>query len=524
MNKIKSMLKRAILLLIVVFTNIFFTSAQTDFQPMYWGGEIFKPASGTTFHTIGNWNEGILLQSKTSAKIFTSGKTFVQRVDNMTLLPQYTKEIKLESSKGNKPLEYQVMTRMGENPILFATYFNKDKNKIELYGRKYDLEGEPIEKDKKIAEFSASRKQQIEAMNFVASEDSTSMLTYFTEKFDKYENEKIDFHLFDKNLEERWNRNIEFPYKGKNFQISRVKLAPNGRVYLLVKVYKEQENQKKANIFRYGVVTFSGDTSLIEDYGIELGNEFINDIDFSIDSVGNVVCAGLYSSLGLTNASGSFFIKIDRDKKQITEQVLTPFEADFAAQFNEGNRFRNRSEISDFKMDHLVHFKDGSYALVAEQFIFDEVCYTDFRTGMISCTNYYYYNNIVVVKMLNNGDVEWAANIPKFQESVNDFGIYSSYAFGVSGNAMYFVFNENEDNLKINDQREMQAMTKIRGAIQVVCKLNSNGSFSRKALSGDKKKSNFYFIPENSSQISENSLLLMSFTNNKFRLGVLPLE
>ena len=70
----------------------------------------------------------------------------------------------------------------------------------------------------------------------------------------------------------------------------------------------------------------------------------------------------------------------------------------------------------------------------------------------------------------------------------------------------------------------MQAMTKIRSAVQVVCKLNSNGSFSRKALSGDKKKSNFYFVPENSSQISENSLLLMGFTNNKFRLGVLPLD
>jgi len=518
------MFKRAILLLIVLCTTIFQLKAQTDFQPIYWGGEIFKPASGTTFHTIGNWNEGILLQSKTSAKIFTSGKTYVQRVDNMTLLPQYTKELKLESSKGNKPLEYQVMTRMGENPILFATYFNKDKNKIELYGRKYDLEAEPIEKDKKIAEFSSTRKQQIEAMNFVASEDSTSMLTYFTERFDKYENEKIDFHLFDKNLDERWSRNIEFPYKGKNFSIFRVKLAADGRVFLLVKVYKERDNQRNSNVFRYGVVTFSGDTSLIEDYGIELGNEFINDIDFSVDSSGNVVCAGLYSELGLNNASGSFFIKIDREKKQISEQVLTPFESDFAAQFTDGTRFRKKSELSDFKMDHLVHFKDGSYALVAEQYILDEVCFTDFRTGMISCTNYYYYNNIVVVKMMANGEVEWAANIPKFQESVNDFGIYSSYAFGVSGNSMYFVFNENEDNLKINNQKEMQAMTKIRSAVQVVCKLNSNGSFSRKALSGDKKKSNFYFVPENSSQISENSLLLMGFTNNKFRLGVLPLD
>jgi hypothetical protein len=518
------MLKRLLYLLIVFVILGNDLIAQPGFQPLYWGGEIFKPASGTTFHTIGNWNEGILLQSKTSPKIFSSGKTFIQRVDNMTLLPQYTKELKLESSKGNKPLEYQVMTRMGENPVLFATYFNKDKNKIELYGRKYDLEGEPIEKDKKIAEFSATRKQQIEAMNFISSEDSLSMLTYFSEKFEQYENEKIDFHLFDKNLIERWNRNIEFPYKGKNFSIFRVKVDNNGRVFLLVKVYKENEKQKRLANFRFGLVTFSQDTSLVEDYGIELENNVINDIDFNIDSLGNVICGGLYSKVELNNSSGSFFIKIDRSQKKITDQVLTPFEAEFAAQFNDDSRGRNRSELSDFKMDHFIHFKDGSYAMVAEQYIFDQVCYTDFRTGMVSCTNYYYYNNIVVVKMLPNGEVEWAANIPKFQETVNDFGIYSSYAFGVSGNSMYFVFNENESNLTISNQKDMQAMTKIRSASIVVCKLSSNGSFSRKATSSDKKKSSFYFIPENASQISENSLLLMSFSNNKFRLGVLPLE
>jgi hypothetical protein len=123
----------------IAFTLSAFAVNAQEYNPvLHWGGENFKPSSASEFGVIGNWNEGIITQTRTSTKLFSSGKTFIQRFDNMTLLPQFNKEIILETAKGKKVLEYQVLERLGDYPVLFATNYNKEKDKIELFGRTYD--------------------------------------------------------------------------------------------------------------------------------------------------------------------------------------------------------------------------------------------------------------------------------------------------------------------------------------------------------------------------------------------------
>ena len=497
---------------------------QVQNTPVNWGGEIFKPSSSTAFQVIGNWDEGVLMQTRTSSKLFSAGKTFIQRFDNMTMLPQFSKEVVLETTKGSKTLDYQVLERLGKNPVLFATYFNKDKDRIELYGRKYDLEGEPVTKEKKIAEFNAKRKSQLEQLNFVQSLDSNLMLAFYSERFDTYENEKIDFNLFNHDLDALWSRNVEFPYKGKNFNIHRSMVDRSGRVFLLVRIQNEKSEDRVGQQFHYSVVTFGQDTSLIEDYEITLDDKFISDIDFSLNDSNNVICSGFYSEQGASGASGTFYLKVDRNTRMVTGKTLTAFDADFARGFMESSRVRGRSELTDFKLDHFVTFADGTHALVAEQFLIDEICYQDFRTGMISCNYLYYFNNIIVVKMDGTGEVQWTADIPKYQESTNDGGFYSSYVFGKSGNSLYFVFNDNEKNLSEKDRSSVNPMTNLRKAVPVMAKISSEGRFSRRSLGADNKRSHFTFSPAYSTQLSSGSILLLGQTSNKYRVGIVGLE
>ena len=166
-----SKIQLVIFILLISVSNSL--SAQKGIQ---WGSEIFKPSSSTSFKVIGNWPEGVLMQARTRSKLFSSGKTFIQRFDNFTLLPQFNKEINLETTKGSKTLEYAVLERVGDYPVLFASYFNSDKDKIELYGRKYNLEGEAIGKESKIADFPATRKSQLDALKFVQFQSAVSSL------------------------------------------------------------------------------------------------------------------------------------------------------------------------------------------------------------------------------------------------------------------------------------------------------------------------------------------------------------
>lgn len=515
-------MKRCVFRILILWIFISPLAAQKSIQ---WGSDIFKPSSSTAFQVIGNWPDGIVMQARTRTKLFSPGKTFIQRYDNLTLLPQFNKEIKLETTKGSKTLEYAVLERVGDKPVLMATYFNSEKDKIELYGRLYGIEGEPSEKEKKIAEFPATRKSQLQALNFVQSSDSSSMLCFFSEKFDKYSNEKMEFNLFNPQLEIIWNRSIEFPYKGSNLQIHRTVVDPQGRVYMLVRVIfdKDELANKGGPRYRYSLVTFASDTTLVEDYEISLGDQYISDIDLILGKDNQIICSGFYSERGQGQAAGTFFLEIDRNSKAVLDKKLIPFDKGFAASFMETSRIRGIMELSDFKLDHFVRFKDGTFGLVAEQYLEDEICYQDFRTGMYSCNYYYYYNNIIVVKMDSIGDVIWTADIPKYQQSSNDGGFYSSYVFGFDGESMHFVFNDHPKNLTETDQSRAHIMNNVRRSVPVYARISNDGQFSRRMVS-DEKKSRLFMVPQYSTQISDRSIWLVGITTNKYRTGVLSFD
>jgi hypothetical protein len=515
-------MKCKILLVFVLFSaGIGRINAQFEGK-IQWGGEIFKPSSSTSFAVIGNWPEGVMMQSRTRTKLFSAGKTFIQRFDDLTLLPQFNKEVILETNKGDKTLEYQVMERLGDYPVLFATYYNKQKDKIELFGRTYSTDGQPIGKEKKIAQFPAERKSDMESLRFVASADSSSMLAFFSQRFDKFSNEKIQFQYFDNNLESRWEREIEFPYKGNNFSIHRSAVDANGRVYLLVRIRydKDEPAGEGGPPFRYSLVTFAGDTSTVEDYELSLGNKIISDIDMYVADSGMVICSGFYSNRGLSQAAGTFFLKVNRNDKKTEEKILNEFDPEFASSFLESSRIKGQVELTDFKLDYFVKFRDGSFGLVAEQFLIDQICYQDFRTGMINCNYFYYYNNIIVIRMDSEGEVIWAADIPKYQESSNDAGYFSSYAFGFDGQSLHFVFNDNPKNLTETDQNRAHQMDNIKRATVVHARLGLDGSFTRDNAMAE-KKSRFYFVPSYAKQISPRSIWLIGISSNKYRTGVL---
>jgi hypothetical protein len=489
-----------------------------------WGGEVFKPGSSASFKVIGNWDEGILMQSRTSDRLFSPGKTFIQRLDNLTVLPQFNRPIQLETSKGDKSLEYQVLEKIGSHPVLFATYFNKTRDKIELYGRPYNLEGEPEGKETKIAEFGATRKSMVEGLNFVHSADSSTMLAFFSERWDKFEREKIQFILFNEQLQSTLNRSIEFPYAGNKFSVHSAKVDASGRVYLLVRLEtqeKKARNKEQAS-YRYSLVTFTGDSSEVEDYEIVLPEHRIVDIRFIPEENGQITFSGFYASNVARQTEGVFFMKIDRNAGGVVEKKLSIFDGSFKTSLGIGSRGRDNMELPDFKLDHFIQFGDSGYALVAEQFLIDEICYQDYRTGMMNCNYIYNFNSIAVINMSRQGQVIWSADIPKFQETANDGGRFSSYVFAQNKDQIYFVFNDNQANTAKNDARKVAVMNNVERAVPVLVTMKSNGNYTRDALSTE-KRNKFPMLPRASCQISNESILLIGISANKYKTGILAI-
>jgi hypothetical protein len=466
-----------------------------------------------------------MMQSRTGDRIFSPGKTFIQRLDNITMLPQFNRQVQLETSKGDKTLEYQVLERLGNKSVLFATYFNKSRDRIELFGRKYNLEGEPEGKEKKIAEFNATRKSQVERLNFVHSADSSRMLAFFSERWDKYAKEKIQFILFDSLLQTTLNRSVEFPYEGNQFSVHDAALDRSGRIFLLVRIEAAQQKSWKRNKpdYRYSMVTFDSDSGLVKDFEINIGDKRLVDIRFIPEKDGKITCSGFYASPEAFQAEGLFFLRIDIQTGAVTQKRIMPFEPSFTARFNNGNRRnKNNAILPDFKLDQFIQFGDSGYAIIGEQYLVDEICFQDFRTGMMTCNYIYNYNNIAVMKLDTAGQVEWAADIPKFQETANDGGKYSSYVFGHNQNNIYFIFNDHPANTKIEDERKIAVMTEIQRAVPVLVSMDKNGHYNRIPLQ-ESKRNKFWMIPSGSCQISQQSILLVAASSNKYKTGIVSL-
>lgn len=514
---LKFILKYCLLLFFPVLTYAQHRSA------IQWGGVIAKPSSNAEYFYVGNWPEGIVYYIYSPSTVFSAAKAYIERYDNMTMLPQFTKPIVLNTSRGSKQLEIESFEKLGDYPVLFASYFNKDKNKIEVYARRYTLEGEPDGKDYKIAEFEAKKRSNVRQLNIIPSNMNEKVLVYYNQVFDKYQNEKTEFRIFDRDLNLLYDKFIEFPYKEKNFSVYRAMVDANGRVYLLVKILIDKSEITDRNIprYRFGLVTFGPDRNEVDDYNLQIDNYYTSDISFS-ELNGKVICAGFYSSFSSDRAAGSFSITIDIEAKDVIKRTTDQFEKNFVMDIIPSRRFRRMTELPDFKVDQVVIFNDGSSVVVGEQFFIEEICFRDFRTGMINCQYNYNFNNIIAIKYDARGDVIWTANIPKYQQSSNDGGRFLSYSFCTKNDELIFLFNDHPRNINPTDDR-VGVMTNVRKSVPVMVKLTSDGAFSRMALSNERVQK-YFFVPRLSNQISNSSALLISVRNSRYRMGVVDFD
>lgn len=515
--------KKAIALVITLFAAYIKIFAQVK-SPIQWGSPMALPTSNAEHYYIDSWPEGIMKYIYSPSTLFNSAKAYIERYDNYSLLPQYTKPVVLSTAKGAKQLEIEAFTRLGDYPVFFGSHYNKDKNQVEVYARQYNLEGEPIGKDYKIAEFEARKRSNQSLLRVIPNNNRNMVLIYYNQAFEKYQNEKAEFRMFDQDLNVIYERFIEFPYRERNFNIYRSYVDEKGRVYLLVRIFLEKNEVADRSVprYRYSLVTFGPDRDAVEDYNLQMENYFTSDIAMAIEG-DRVICAGFYSGISSTRAAGTFFIEIDRKQKEIAYRKMEKFDREFVVDFIPSRRMRRMTEVPDFKVDHLHVFKDGSVAMVGEQFFVDEICFRDFRTGMINCQYNFNYNNIVTFKFDSRGNALWTANIPKYQQSTNDGGRFLSYCFAINKDEeLIFLFNDHPRNLNSTDGR-VGVMTNVRKSVPVMVVVSKEGAFARIALSSERVQKMF-FVPMFSYQISPSSAMLYAVRNNRFRIGIVDFE
>jgi hypothetical protein len=138
-----------------------------------------------------------------------------------------------------------------------------------------------------------------------------------------------------------------------------------------------------------------------------------------------------------------------------------------------------------------------------------------------STVTYYYYNDVIVVNIGPQGNIDWAVKVPKRQTSTNDGGFYSSYAMAINKDKLYFVFNDDPDNLDYKGVGRM-SQTNIRRQVVTAVTVNAKGEMKKQILGAGVGE--VIIRPKVCEQISYSEMLLFGQRSKTQQFGRIVFE
>jgi len=466
----------------------------------------------------------------------------------LTMLKYSSKDLLLKN-------ESQLMGKSSDGNLInskeygfesFLILKNKNYIGVSTYNKKTDLNScflQPISDDgkltgklKKVSEISATSKRNRGAFDIYPSEDSTKILIVNNPPFQKYANEKFGFKILDESLTELNNLEIELPYKDKYFSVSDYILSTDGNIYMLIQIQLEKKEKEKGEAGYYYeiiAVSTSGKGS-VKEYKVALPQKYITDVSYKDDGK-YLICAGFYNNIeqkgwSRDEINGVFYIRINKETQEVEAKGIKDLDKDFIAELTSQKKAnKGRGIASTFLLKQFVKKSDGGSILVAENSYWYTVttCTTDPKTGARSCRTDYHYvrNNIIAININPDASIKWYTNIPKYQHTVNDGGMYSSYMFATNKDKMFFIFNDNPKNMdptKVKKASDVKGTGNMKKSVAVIVTLSEDGKFDKKVLFSNKENKSI-LLPSSYQKVGKNEFIVPAI-NPGFYCCVIPFK
>lgn len=481
-----------------------------------------KEGRKTTLTELLGADEEYVYALRKDHSLFGSNDPIIERYKQSDLGLDYTKQIS-HVRFDEVRLTPAALFFVNGKFLVFATYYDREKDINFAYAEILDDRATVTKSWVEVARISASKRSNRGSFFFGLSEDSLKVLVVANPPYEQYADEKFTLSLLDDNLNTNWKNDISPPYKDKYFSLDNYIITASGDVYMLATISKDEtglsrKERRTKPTYYHSVLVYDWRANELSEYNIKLDPKFISNIIMAVTDSGDILCSGFYSNVSSNAIIGTFYMKIDKETKKTEREGTMDFSAEFLTQFMSAKKAAKNKELYDYNLKYLVERNDGGAILVAEQFYEYEVCSTDPRTGIQTCTYYYYYNDIIVVNINPEGKIDWARKIPKQQVSHNDGGYFLSFAFAVSGNTLYFMFNDHPKNMDVPPGGKYKYMSNIHRSVATLVSMDMNGEQVRQAmfLSQDLKT---YLRPKLFMQVNEHKMYLYGQRRSTYKLA-----
>jgi len=352
-------------------------------------------------------------------------------------------------------------------------------------------------------------------------------------------NQRFSIAVTDDHMSVLWKKEITLPYDSHLFVTERNYCDNDGNVYILGRLYKDVVKEKRSGSpnYVYKLLAYRDQGSSSKEYTISLKDNFITDLSFGVTDDGKLICAGFYSTKGTFSIKGTYAMQIDVQTGEVLRDGTKDFGPDFIDMFRPKEKEKAKDdkddskedkkekappaqELQDFDLDDVIPRSDGGALLIAEQYYTTTYTTQSYNsaTHSWSYTTHilYHYNHLIAVNVNSDLRIDWAVKIPKSQASEGG-AYYLSYAKAISGNKIYFIFNDNEKNLLETDPKKV-ASYDGKSSIATLVTLTDDGNWKKSYIFSNKDEG-VILRPVVCKQMSDNQMFLYAEKGKNYILG-----
>lgn len=503
--------------------------SRTNRASVEWGPELSTAKEGAFLGVVGSTDDHVYMT------VAVKRDLFLRKMDTR-YRTVYQKSLALKDGKDTHELEH--IEVLDDRIVVFTSLLNKS---AKTYGLYYQVYGEsnlaPMGRRVRLAEMDIERKRNTGGFEVLVSPDRSKVLVHQHLPNVKVGRERFRLKVFDADMNPLWDRELDLPYEDSEFAVERLSVDNEGAVMLIGRKYAEKRTAKELrkdglSTFTYHVITYRNNGSEGVDHPIEVKDKFIQDLQLQVGHDNDIICGGFY---GLRSGviSGAFFMRLERGTMRVVHSSFKEFDRDFITSFmtekeekratRQAERKDQELEMPSFQLREIVRRDDGGSVLVGEQYKYFAVttCTTTGNGGRTcTTTHHYHYDDIIVVNIDPSGNIQWAAKVPKRQQTVNDGGRFSSYAMVVKQSEIHLLFNDNGKNLMLAPGDKVEMFKYDKNMLVTLVTINQDGAVKREALFPQDKRE-VIIRPKHAVQLSDDNLFIYAEWKKMHRFGKL---
>lgn len=305
--------------------------------------------------------------------------------------------------------------------------------------------------------------------------------------------QKLNLNVFDRNFQEIKNLSVQLPFQGENAVIEDILLDEFGNVHLLLKGNKLNESGDAV----FSVFAFPVMSDEVLEYQLNIPGKVVSSLKMSLDNGEKLLISGLLRDefQKKSQISSVFFLRINREKGTIENKGIHRIDGDFKSLFIGEERHAGVEDLIGYKTQQVIANGKKGIQLITEKISVEEICETDYRTGLEMCKTQFNADKIFIVSFNELAEIDWYQTINKEQESQDDEGLSLSFLY-LEGHLGVRTFFYND-----LDQKNDRSLNKVHGTEKStlnIVKLDGNGQVTTQFVSLEKPIfPSMYFKPNN---------------------------